>query len=95
VLTTLGSCAPPASAGGARCHARSLPGRRELILVGVHDSAFTGRDGCTPESPASPSLNVVHVRTKDSFARLDAKEIDLLCGGFALCHGLSQPDAPR
>jgi DNA-binding transcriptional LysR family regulator len=28
-------------------------------------------------------LNVVHVRTKDSFARLDAKEIDLLCGGFA------------
>jgi DNA-binding transcriptional LysR family regulator len=28
-------------------------------------------------------LNVMHVRTKDSFARLDAKEIDLLCGGFA------------
>jgi len=28
-------------------------------------------------------LNVQHVRTKDSFARLDAREIDLLCGGFA------------
>jgi hypothetical protein len=28
-------------------------------------------------------LNVMHVRTKDSFARLDAKEIDLLCAGFA------------
>jgi hypothetical protein len=26
-------------------------------------------------------MNVVHVRTKDSFARLDAKEIALLCGG--------------
>jgi DNA-binding transcriptional LysR family regulator len=32
-------------------------------------------------------LNVVHVRTKDSFARLDAKEIDLLCGGFASVAG--------
>jgi DNA-binding transcriptional LysR family regulator len=32
-------------------------------------------------------LNVVHVRTKDSFARLDAKEIDLLCGGFACVAG--------
>jgi DNA-binding transcriptional LysR family regulator len=28
-------------------------------------------------------LNVQHVRTKDSFARLNAREIDLLCGGFA------------
>jgi DNA-binding transcriptional LysR family regulator len=28
-------------------------------------------------------LHVQHVRTKDSFARLDAREIDLLCGGFA------------
>ena len=28
-------------------------------------------------------LNVMHVRTKDAFARLEAKEIDLLCGGFA------------
>ena len=28
-------------------------------------------------------LNVQHVRTKDSFVRLDAREIDLLCGGFA------------
>jgi hypothetical protein len=27
-------------------------------------------------------LNVQHVRTKDSFARLDAREIDLLCGGL-------------
>src|SRR5215471_12040686 len=27
--------------------------------------------------------DVQHVRTKDSFARLDAREIDLLCGGFA------------
>jgi hypothetical protein len=32
-------------------------------------------------------LNVVHVRTKDSFARLDGKEIDLLCGGFASVAG--------
>lgn len=28
-------------------------------------------------------LHVLHVRTKDSFTRLDAKEVDLLCGGFA------------
>ena len=28
-------------------------------------------------------LNVQHVRTKDAFARLDGREIDLLCGGFA------------
>lgn len=34
-------------------------------------------------------LNVLHVRTKDSFARLDAKEIDLLCGGFASAAGAS------
>jgi DNA-binding transcriptional LysR family regulator len=34
-------------------------------------------------------LNVVHVRTKDSFARLDAKEIDLLCAGFACVAGAS------
>jgi DNA-binding transcriptional LysR family regulator len=34
-------------------------------------------------------LNVMHVRTKDSFARLDAKEIDLLCGGFASVAGAS------
>ena len=34
-------------------------------------------------------LNMVHVRTKDSFARLDAKEIDLLCGGFASVAGAS------
>ncbi|MGH3401559.1 MAG: LysR family transcriptional regulator [Streptosporangiaceae bacterium] len=32
-------------------------------------------------------LNMLHVRTKDSFARLDAKEIDLLCGGFASVAG--------
>ena len=32
-------------------------------------------------------LNVQHVRTKDSFARLDAREIDLLCGGFAAIAG--------
>ena len=32
-------------------------------------------------------LNVQHVRTKDSFARLDAREIDLLCGGFASVTG--------
>ena len=32
-------------------------------------------------------LSVVHVRTKDSFDRLDAKEIDLLCGGFASVAG--------
>jgi DNA-binding transcriptional LysR family regulator len=32
-------------------------------------------------------LNVQHVRTKDSFVRLDAREIDLLCGGFASISG--------
>ena len=32
-------------------------------------------------------VNVQHVRTKDSFTRLDAKEIDLLCGGFASVAG--------
>lgn len=32
-------------------------------------------------------LNVQHVRTKDSFTRLDAKDIDLLCGGFASITG--------
>lgn len=32
-------------------------------------------------------LNVQHVRTKDSFGRLDAREIDLLCGGFASITG--------
>jgi DNA-binding transcriptional LysR family regulator len=37
-------------------------------------------------------LNVQHVRTKDSFARLDAREIDLLCGGFASITGAI--DAP-
>jgi DNA-binding transcriptional LysR family regulator len=34
-------------------------------------------------------LNVQHVRTKDSFARLDARQIDLLCGGFASISGAS------
>jgi DNA-binding transcriptional LysR family regulator len=34
-------------------------------------------------------LNVQHVRTKDSFARLDSREIDLLCGGFASSAGMS------
>jgi DNA-binding transcriptional LysR family regulator len=34
-------------------------------------------------------LKVLHVRTKDSFTRLDAKEIDLLCGGFADVTGAS------
>jgi DNA-binding transcriptional LysR family regulator len=28
-------------------------------------------------------LKVLHVRTKDAFTRLDAKEVDLMCGGFA------------
>lgn len=34
-------------------------------------------------------LNVQHVRTKDSFVRLDARQIDLLCGGFASISGAS------
>jgi DNA-binding transcriptional LysR family regulator len=34
-------------------------------------------------------LNVQHVRTKDSFARLEARQIDLLCGGFASISGAS------
>jgi hypothetical protein len=33
------------------------------------------------------TLRVVDVRTKDSFARLEAKEIDLLSGGFASVAG--------
>jgi DNA-binding transcriptional LysR family regulator len=33
-------------------------------------------------------LNVQHVRTKDSFALLDARQIDLLCGGFASISGV-------
>ncbi len=28
-------------------------------------------------------LKVLHVRTKDAFARLDSKEVDLMCGGLA------------
>lgn len=32
-------------------------------------------------------LKVLHVRTKDSFTRLDAREIDMLCGGFAAAAG--------
>jgi DNA-binding transcriptional LysR family regulator len=32
-------------------------------------------------------LKILHVRTKESFTRLDAKEIDLLCGGFAAAAG--------
>lgn len=35
-------------------------------------------------------LKVVHVRTKDAFARLDAKEIDLMCGGFASVAGWAE-----
>jgi DNA-binding transcriptional LysR family regulator len=37
-------------------------------------------------------VNVLHMRTKDSFTRLDAKEVDLLCGGFASLAG--QDDIP-
>jgi DNA-binding transcriptional LysR family regulator len=38
-------------------------------------------------------LKVLHVRTKDSFARMDAKEVDLLCGGFASAAGQAEvPD---
>jgi DNA-binding transcriptional LysR family regulator len=33
-------------------------------------------------------LKVQHVRTKDSFARLDSRQIDLLCGGFASIAGV-------
>lgn len=35
-------------------------------------------------------LKVLHVRTKDSFTRLGAKEIDLLCGGFADAAGAGE-----
>jgi len=37
-------------------------------------------------------LKVLHVRTKDSFTRLDAQEIDLLCGGFAASVGVREAD---
>lgn len=38
-------------------------------------------------------LKVVHVRTKDTFTRLDTKEIDLMCGGFASAVGRAEvPD---
>ncbi|MGH3865597.1 MAG: LysR family transcriptional regulator [Pseudonocardiaceae bacterium] len=32
-------------------------------------------------------LKIVHVRTKDTFTRLDTKEVDLMCGGFASAVG--------
>lgn len=32
-------------------------------------------------------LKIVHVRTKDKFTRLDTKEVDLMCGGFASAAG--------
>lgn len=35
-------------------------------------------------------LKIVHVRTKDTFARLDGKEIDLMCGGFASAAGRAE-----
>ncbi|MGH3622706.1 MAG: LysR family transcriptional regulator [Sciscionella sp.] len=35
-------------------------------------------------------LNVLHVRTKDAFARLDAKDVDLMCGGFAAAAGRAE-----
>ncbi len=34
-------------------------------------------------------LKVLHVRTKDSLTRLDAKDVDLFCGGFAAAMGAS------
>ena len=38
-------------------------------------------------------LKVLHVRTKDAFARLDAKEVDLMCGGLASAAGRAEvPD---
>jgi DNA-binding transcriptional LysR family regulator len=38
-------------------------------------------------------LNVVHVRTKDAFSRLDTKEVDLMCGGLASAAGRAEvPD---
>ena len=38
-------------------------------------------------------LRVVHVRTKDAFTRLDAKEVDLMCGGLASAAGRAEvPD---
>jgi hypothetical protein len=35
-------------------------------------------------------LKIVHVRTKDTFTRLDAKEVDLVCGGFASAAGRAE-----
>jgi len=38
-------------------------------------------------------LKVLHVRTKDAFTRLDAKEVDLMCGGLASAAGRAEvPD---
>lgn len=38
-------------------------------------------------------LKVLHVRTKDAFARLDAKEVDLMCAGFtSQADGVDAPD---
>jgi DNA-binding transcriptional LysR family regulator len=38
-------------------------------------------------------LNVMHVRSKDAFTRLDTKEVDLMCGGFAALAGRAEmPD---
>ncbi|MEO7193311.1 MAG: LysR family transcriptional regulator [Pseudonocardiaceae bacterium] len=38
-------------------------------------------------------LKIVHVRTKDTFTRLDTKEVDLMCGGFASAPGILEVPA--
>lgn len=72
--------------------ARWRIGKRVAMGTTEFTLPFVGRAWhrvCDDFAAREIELNVVHVRTKDSFARLDAKEIDLLCGGFASVAGAS------
>jgi DNA-binding transcriptional LysR family regulator len=70
--------------------ARRRIGKTVAIGTTEFTLPFVGRAWqrvCDEFAAREVELNVQHVRTKDSFARLDAKEIDLLCGGFASIAG--------
>jgi DNA-binding transcriptional LysR family regulator len=72
--------------------ARRRIGKTVAIGTTEFTLPFVGRAWqrvCDDFATREIELNVLHVRTKDSFVRLDAKEIDLLCGGFASVAGAS------
>jgi DNA-binding transcriptional LysR family regulator len=72
--------------------ARRRIGKTATIGTTEFTLPFVGRVWqrvCEEFAAREIELNVLHVRTKDSFTRLDAKEIDLLCGGFASVAGAS------